>query len=152
MQISSCNLFNWDRDTNKQECIPVGCLPPTHWPHLVVSGGVCVGGTCMAEGCMAGGSCMAWWWMTGGVHGSGACMVGRGCVAYTPPMDRILDTRLWKHYLPATSLWAVIDKQNYLSPTQGKVCSSTSLCCVSNLLPFVAHFISPDSIKSRTTD
>ena len=22
---------------NKQECIPVGCVPPAHWPYLIVS-------------------------------------------------------------------------------------------------------------------
>ena len=29
--IQNCDLFK------KQECIPVGCVPPAHWPYLVVS-------------------------------------------------------------------------------------------------------------------
>ena len=28
----------------KQECIPVGCIPPPHWPYLIVSGRGC---TCL---------------------------------------------------------------------------------------------------------
>ena len=53
-----------------EECIPVGCVPPAHWPHLVVPG------------------------------------ARQGMLGYTPSpsVDRILDTRLWKHYLPATTV------------------------------------------------
>ena len=32
--------------TIKQECIPVGCVPPAHWP--TVSRGIMLGGTCVA--------------------------------------------------------------------------------------------------------
>ena len=37
------------------------------------------------------------------------CMLG-----YTPPVDRILDTRLWKHYLSATTLRVVISNRTNL--------------------------------------
>ena len=46
--------------SSEQECIPVGCVLPAHWPHLVVSawgGGVCVGG-CMPGGVRAWGTCV----------------------------------------------------------------------------------------------
>ena len=29
--------LSWIGIIFKQECIPVGCVPPTHWPYLVVS-------------------------------------------------------------------------------------------------------------------
>ena len=62
---------------SNQECIPVGCVPPTHWAHLLVSagraGGSCPGrvgwrvclGVCM-HACL-GGACIL-----GGVHAWGA--------------------------------------------------------------------------------
>ena len=58
----------------------VGCVPPTHWPRSWQGVGD-VRGMC-SKG-------HAWQ----GVHAP--------CHA-RPPVDRILDTRLWKHYLPAT--------------------------------------------------
>ena len=86
------------------------CVPPTHWPHLVVSAGgdVCPGGAlrawegpCMPRGCVCLGGMCTW----GHVRIQGACIPGvacmpRGaCLPCTRPPDRILDTRLWKHYL-----------------------------------------------------
>ena len=64
---------------------PGGCLP----------GGVCPGGMCVSakEGCLPRG-----------------CVCLGGCLsvcpwegAHLPPVDRILETHLWKHYLSATS-------------------------------------------------
>ena len=63
-------MIKWKQ--NQQECIPVRCVPPAHWPHLVISAG------------------RGW-------------LRPRGR-ATPAPLDRILDTRLWKHYLPATSV------------------------------------------------
>ena len=51
------------------------------------------------------------------MHWAGGCLPGEvsawGCLTqcmpgYTPPVDRILDTSLWKHYLSATMLQTVI--------------------------------------------
>ena len=42
----------------KQDCIPVGCIPPAHWPYLssmLCCGGVCCGGVCSGEGCLLQG-------------------------------------------------------------------------------------------------
>ena len=77
------------KNKTKQECIPVGSLPPAHWPHLVVSGG---------EGTCDWGVCVP-----GGMHTQEACMTWQGMLGYTCPVDRIPDTHLWKHYLPATT-------------------------------------------------
>ena len=73
----------------KQECIPVGCVPPVHWPYLpVYSGGVCSqGGVCSWRGVCSRG-----------------CPLPRGVYPSMhwgrhPPVNRILDTRLWKYYL-----------------------------------------------------
>ena len=35
--VACSKLYFWYHFA-KQECIPVGCVPPAHWPHLVVSG------------------------------------------------------------------------------------------------------------------
>ena len=56
----------------EQECIPVGCIPPTHRPYLgrvsaqegclareVSVQGVSVQGTCLSGGCLPGG-CTMW--------------------------------------------------------------------------------------------
>ena len=90
----------------KQECIPVGCVPPAHWPYLVVSGRWGL----PARGCIwQGGTC------PGGVPARG--VPARGCTCQgvylsstpnpLPPLDRILDTGYWKYYLAPTSLRAV---------------------------------------------
>ena len=61
----------------KQECIPVGCIPPAHWLHLVVSSGACMpGGHACWGDVWSGGAC------PGDVHawGCGGCAQGRGHV------------------------------------------------------------------------
>ena len=74
----------------KQECIPVGCVPSN--AVAVWWGDVCLGG-CLSGGCL---------------HWEGCVCLGRGVSAqgvYTSPsVDRNLDTRLWKHYLSATTV------------------------------------------------
>ena len=67
----------------KQECIPVGCVPST----AVAVGWVCLGGgVCLPKAvcvCLGGVSALgvsAWGCLPEGVH--------------LPPVDRILDTRL----------------------------------------------------------
>ena len=42
------------------------------------------------------------WCLPGGCTPPVHCMVGYTHI--TPPLDRILDTRLWKYYLPATTV------------------------------------------------
>ena len=39
----------------------------------------------------------------GGMHTEEACMTWQGMLWYTCPVERIPDTHLWKHYLPATT-------------------------------------------------
>ena len=99
--MTSCVKKTFVSTYSQQECIPVGCVPPASWPHLIVSGrggGACLGGM------HARGACVP-----GDVHTWGACILGacvpggRGCVPH-PSVDRILDKRLWKHYLPATTV------------------------------------------------
>ena len=69
----------------KQDCIPVGCVPPARCPYLPA---------CTAPG--------------GLLLGEGMCIPAcNGADTPPPPVDRILDTRFWKYYLAATSLWAV---------------------------------------------
>ena len=75
----------------------------------VCLGGVCLpgGGVCLGRGVFQGGS--AWGCLSGGVCPGSVCLSegaegGSACqMGVTPPLDRILDTRLWKHYLSATS-------------------------------------------------
>ena len=87
MEFTHALCYNPCRFTPELECIPVGCIPPAHWPHLVVSEG-CAQGACMPGRhlCPRGHACV------GSMHAQGACV------------DRIPDTRLWKHYLPATTV------------------------------------------------
>ena len=140
---------------NKQECIPVGCVPAARWPYTAVCsrGGVCSGGCLLQRGggawceggCQLWGECLLWgvpgprgcllwgvclvWGVSalGGVPGlgvvcsEGVCLVRGGGVSQhalrqtpSPPVDRILDTRLWKYYLGLTSLRPVIMKINRL--------------------------------------
>ena len=94
-------IMSWSR--KQEECIPVGCVPPACWPYPVVlgKGGVYPGGVCL-EGCLPG-RCLPRW----GVCLGGVCRGGGVCpkeYRNTPPVDKILDTRLWKHYLPATTV------------------------------------------------
>ena len=106
---------------NEQECIPVGCVPAAHWPYAAVS--LVPGGSPWSGGrvvCLVGGGVGG---RLGGLLGPGGggvvCLVrgwsawsGGGVSAWfrgggspeTPPVGRILDTRLWKYYLGPTSL------------------------------------------------
>ena len=64
---------------------------------------------CLPRGCLPRGGlpqCMLW---------------------YNPPVDRILDTRLWKHYLSAATLWTV------------KITSRIGKKHCSKILPSVGH-------------
>ena len=68
----------------KQECIPVGCVPPACLAHLVVPGGgvraweVCMpGGMHAPRGCACPGACMP----------GGMCAWRHACLT-SPPVDR----------------------------------------------------------------
>ena len=77
----------WIEWNARQEYIPVGFVPSAAVG--VCLKGVWPGGVC--PGVSAGGVCPEGVW---GISPS------RGCTP--PPVDRILDTRLWKHCLSAT--------------------------------------------------
>ena len=85
----------------KQDCIPVGCVPPARWPYLPACsapGGGLLWGGCLLRGCL----------VLGGIP---ACSE-----ADPPSVNRILDTRLWKYYLaPKLRLWAVNITENFVS-------------------------------------
>ena len=115
---------------NRQECIPVGCVPAARRPYAGVcflGGGWCLlRGVCLVRGvgCLLRGVCLVWGgvvsapggesaWSRGGcVCSGGVCLVRGVCIpacteadTLPPPrVDRILDTRLWKYYLGPTSL------------------------------------------------
>ena len=55
-----------DKNITNKNCIPVGCIPPAHWPYLPV--------------------CCVW-----GVPGSGGCGIPT-CTEADPPMNRITHT------------------------------------------------------------
>ena len=78
----------------KQDCIPVGCVPPACWPYLwacsaaaaagcvyLVGGGTWSGGCTWFRGC-------TW---SGGVPGPGGCTWSGGCQVL-PPVNRITHT------------------------------------------------------------
>ena len=82
---------------SKQECIPVGCIPSGA---VAVfggrGGGICLpAGVSVYGGCVCLGVCLSMWVVSA---------MGEG--GYTPPPDRILDTRLWKHYLSAATVFS----------------------------------------------
>ena len=90
----------------KQECIPVGCVPPASV--AVSERGVCPGGSawqgvssCQGGVCLPGGVYLPGGDCPGGLCQGGVCP-GRG-VCHTPPVNRMTDRRVIKHYLPATS-------------------------------------------------
>ena len=117
----------WARKVNQQDCIPVGCVPPARWSYLlacsVLEGGCLVQGGCLIPERGLGGVCSQWglpgsggarsrrgtW--SRGVSASGAvCLVQGGsqhALRQTRPCEQN-HTRLWKHNLAPTSLWAVI--------------------------------------------
>ena len=84
--------------------LPGGCLPR----------GVCQGGVCLTGGGVCPEGCLSRGCLPGGCVWSGGVSARRGGVWRTrgngclprgctpPPVDRILDTHLWKHYLSAT--------------------------------------------------
>ena len=72
--------------------------------HLGVEGMGCLPGGCLLGSVCPGSVCPA-------AKGQGICPAAWGC---TPlPVDRLLDTRLWKHYLSATTV-ADGNYQSYL--------------------------------------
>ena len=144
---------------SKQECIPVGCVPAARRPYAgvcfpgeVCSVGCLVGGRVSAPGGSAPrrGVCL----LQGGVWSRGGCLLGgvsaprggsvcsRGVSAPgggvsqhalrqtpSPPVDRILDTHLWKYYLGPTSLRPVMKVKHFrvTISTQLKYCQTWSL-------------------------
>ena len=70
-----------------------------------------LGGVC-PRGCLPGGLYPSIHWVGRGwvypsMHWPGGCLL-QCKLGYTPtPMDRVLDTRLWKHYLSTTTLQMV---------------------------------------------
>ena len=95
----------------KQDCIPVGCVPPARWPYLpacsvggaggllpgvggLLLGGVCSGGVCSGGCLLLGGSAL------GGVS--------QHALRQTPPPCEQNHTRLWKRNLAPTSLRVVM--------------------------------------------
>ena len=84
--------------------------------------GMSAPGDCLLRGCLLleGGVCF--WgcvWSRGCVWSEGVCLVRGVCLVWgvhpsmhwgRPPVDRILDTRLWKYYLDPTSLRPVINE------------------------------------------
>ena len=88
----------------KQECIPVGCVPPACYR---TGGGLCPGrvsvgmGVSVQGGSLSGGGGVSVWWR--GVSLSETPL---------PPCEQN-HRHVQKHYFAATSLWAVIS-QNVL--------------------------------------
>ena len=82
-----------------QGCIPVECVPPTHWPWgvCVPAQGVPSWGDVPARGCTC----------PGGTSLGGYLPRGGTCPGIRP-VDRILDTHFWKYYLAPTLLRVVI--------------------------------------------
>ena len=72
-----------------QECVPVGCVPPAHWPGgggCMTRGGVWLGGVCLTQGCLTWGGV----WLGGrgvfdlgeGVWPRGVSDPGGGCLTW----------------------------------------------------------------------
>ena len=89
----SFQFLHFHKLTIQQECIPVGCIP---------SAALSIGrGGCLPGGCVCSGGVYL------SMHWAGGCLL-QCMLGYTlPPVDRILDTHLWKHYLSATTLRTV---------------------------------------------
>ena len=98
--ILTFHLFLACNNMLNQECIPVGCLSSAGL--AVGGGGACLGGVCPGGVCLGVSAPVH-----AGIHsplvrhGGGVCP--STCWDTHPPVHRILDTRLWKHYLSATS-------------------------------------------------
>ena len=87
-RVTKVNVFKITTQL-KQECIPVGCVPAARWPYAAV---------CFPGGIFSGGGLA--------LGGSARGGVSQHALRQTPlpPVDRILDTLLWKYYLGPTSL------------------------------------------------
>ena len=85
------------------------CVPGRH----ACLGGACTGGhACPGDVCLGGHACLGGGCSRVCVPRGHACMPSRACVPCMPPVDRNLDTRLWKHYLPTTTVAAGNKEQN----------------------------------------
>ena len=140
----------WPTTSNymeKQDCIPVGCVPPTRWPYLpacsagghaflggwcggcLLLGGVCSGGCLLQGGVYSGGSA------PGGCLLLGGCLLPEGDVYPSmhwgrhPPCEEN-HTHLWKHNLPPTSLQAV-------TRMHSSRLSTARLLTVSHIIPCI---------------
>ena len=126
-EIQSTNTkSNWiNYRQKKQECIPVGCVLSAAvavWWGVVCLGSVCPGGVCPG-GCLPRGCLLGRWCLPGDVH--------------LPPVDRILDTRLWKHYISATSFADGNYKLDKIVPKNSKLIFCLLACFfISNLNQF----------------
>ena len=59
-------FFSWIKTLVKQDCIPLGCIPPAGWPYLPVCsapGGCLV----LGGGLVPGGTCLVLWGGAGGI-------------------------------------------------------------------------------------
>ena len=111
--VVSLNKMHCLKTTEQQECIPVGCVPSA----AVAARGCLPGRDVWPGGCLPMGVSASVYTDAGihtplpgrhspGVWPGGMCIPA--CTEAHPPVDRILDTRLWKHYLSATTLRTVI--------------------------------------------
>ena len=85
---------------NKQDCIPVGCIPPACWPYLpacTAQGGAWSKGGVWSGGCLLGGC------LVGGVWGLLGGMVSQHALRQTPPWTEFLTHATENITLPQTS-------------------------------------------------
>ena len=102
-----------------QEYIPVGCVPSAA---VAVCWGVSAQGGCLPQGCLPG-ECLPRGVSAQGVSAQGVSAQGASAqegvsqhaLRQIPPVDRILDTRLWKYYLAATLLRTLIIQLHWKS-------------------------------------
>ena len=114
----------------KQDCIPVGCVPPACWPYLpacsapgvyLVPGGVCSGRVCTWGVCFRGDVCT---WSQGGVCSKGGVCSWWGGVCFrggctcpgTPPLWTKFLTHAYENItLPQSSF---VGGNNRLAPRE----------------------------------
>ena len=94
------------------------------WPgglHAGWGAHACTGvGVCVPRRCACPGDVHAWGaCMVGHMHAWGCMPMGCAWHAHPPPVDRILDTCLWKHYLPATTVADDNNSQTHYRSHQG---------------------------------
>ena len=83
----------------RKKCIPVGCVPSARDCVCLGGRGRCLPGGCLSKGGVCSGGVCPGYLPRGNI-----CLGGLPKrVVHFPPVDRILDTHLWKHYLFATS-------------------------------------------------